>query len=69
MKKNRDGFTKEDFLKLKIYDCPYCGSKNIVQWFDEKTKTGHFACLNCDYVSEERFVEVKWEKNNENKRL
>ena len=65
IKRNADGFTKQDFLKLKVHSCPFCETEDVVQWFDEKTKTEHFACFNCDYVSEERFVEVNWEQNNE----
>ena len=64
MKKNNglnpDGYSKKDFLQLKIAACPFCESETVVQWFDEKTKTKHFACFECDYYSEEKFIEVSW---------
>lgn len=55
---NKNGYTKEEFLQLKITSCPFCESADIVQWYGERTK--HLACLNCDYYLEEQFVYINW---------
>lgn len=62
--KNKNSFTRKEFLKLRFSSCPFCESdgEDIVQWYDEKTKTSHFACLSCDYYSEEKFTFINWVK-------
>lgn len=58
--KSINGFTKQEFLKLKFSSCPFCESEDTIQWYDEKTNISHFACFNCDYYSEEKFTVINW---------
>jgi len=58
---NPDGYNKEDFLRLKFFDCPYCQSKNILQTYEEKEGKAILTCLTCNYHQEWRFVKVCFE--------
>lgn len=59
--KNENSFTKQQFLQLRFSCCPYCSSdKDMVQWYDERSKTKRFICNNCDYYSGEKFIEINW---------
>ena len=60
--KNINGFSKREFLQLKFSSCPFCESEDMVQAYDEKTKTKHFFCNNCDFHSEEHFIKINWVK-------
>ena len=67
--KNINSFTKQEFLQLRITHCPFCESEDTVQWYDEKTNIKHFSCNNCDFHSEEQFIEINWADKDDRQKI
>lgn len=69
MKKNKNNYTKEEYLKLAFACCPFCESETITQWYDKKDESHILACNSCGFWQETRFVYINWVKTDEDKRL
>ena len=65
MKKNKNGYTKEEYLKLEFACCPFCESEDIVQWYSKEDESHILACNSCGFLQETRFVYINWVKTDE----